>query len=164
MRYKHHLIDKKKNWKCEGRVLQRDWLAIPSSGGQSKKEDGTVANWKYWMHHEIRLTVPHAVASLPSWSFSLWQVEVVPLLVRYATLVRPWATSGAPTSSLPSLLTTLPSWPTNPSPPLLYFYKENVFSCFKGIVSRDWLLKSTFCVCADCFQGLSKAFHYPTQL
>jgi hypothetical protein len=23
---------------------------------------------------------------------------------------------------------------------------------------------STFCVCADCFQSLSKAFHYPIQL
>ncbi len=26
------------------------------------------------------------------------------------------------------------------------------------------ILISTFCACADCFQGLSKAFHYPLQL
>ncbi len=26
------------------------------------------------------------------------------------------------------------------------------------------ILINTLCVCADCFQGLSKAFHYPTQL
>ncbi len=38
----------------------------------------------------------------------------------------------------------------------------------KGTVSRDGffleglnVLISTFYVCADCFQGLSKAFHYP---
>ncbi len=41
----------------------------------------------------------------------------------------------------------------------------------KGTVSRDGyffkglnILISTFCVFADCFQGLSKAFHYPIQL
>jgi hypothetical protein len=26
------------------------------------------------------------------------------------------------------------------------------------------ILNSTFCVCADGFQGLPKAFHYPTKL
>ncbi len=50
------------------------------------------------------------------------------------------------------------------------FYK-NCFSRFKGTVSRDgyffegpniWI--STFFVCADSFQGLSKAFHYLVQL
>jgi hypothetical protein len=41
----------------------------------------------------------------------------------------------------------------------------------KGTVSRDGyffdglnILISTFCVCADGYQGLSKAFHYPVQL
>ncbi len=40
----------------------------------------------------------------------------------------------------------------------------------KGTVSRDWyffeglkILIITFCVSADGFQGLSKAFHYPIQ-
>ncbi len=32
----------------------------------------------------------------------------------------------------------------------------------KGTVSRDG--NSTFCVCADGFQGLSKAFHCPIKL
>jgi hypothetical protein len=32
--------------------------------------------------------------------------------------------------------------------------------CFKGLK----ILTSTFCVCADGFQGLSKAFHCPAQL
>jgi hypothetical protein len=46
-----------------------------------------------------------------------------------------------------------------------------VKSTFKGTVSRDGycfgsqnILISTFCVCADGFQGLRKAFHYPIQL
>ena len=46
-------------------------------------------------------------------------------------------------------------------------YQSNV----KGTVSRDGyffeglsILISTFCVCADGFQGLSKAFHYPIEL
>jgi hypothetical protein len=41
----------------------------------------------------------------------------------------------------------------------------------KGAVSRDVycfevlnILNSTFCVCADGFQGLSNAFHYPMQV
>ncbi len=41
----------------------------------------------------------------------------------------------------------------------------------KGTVLRDGyffeglnILISTFCVCADGFQGLSNAFHYPVQL
>jgi hypothetical protein len=44
-------------------------------------------------------------------------------------------------------------------------------SIIKGTVSRDGnffkglnILISTFCVCADAFQGLYKAFHYPIQL
>jgi hypothetical protein len=44
------------------------------------------------------------------------------------------------------------------------------YNLFKG-VSRDGyyfeglnILISTFCVCADGFQGISKAFHYPIQL
>ncbi len=46
-------------------------------------------------------------------------------------------------------------------------YQSNV----KGTGPRDGyffeslnILISTFCVCADGFQGLSKAFHYPVQL
>ncbi len=42
---------------------------------------------------------------------------------------------------------------------------------FMGTVSRDGyffeginILISTFCVCADGFQGISKAFHYPIPL
>jgi hypothetical protein len=45
-----------------------------------------------------------------------------------------------------------------------------VKSTFKGTVSRDGyffgrlnILIGTFCVCADGFQGLRKAFHYPIQ-
>jgi hypothetical protein len=35
----------------------------------------------------------------------------------------------------------------------------------KGTVSRDgYFFISTFCVCAEGFQGLSKAFHYPIKL
>jgi hypothetical protein len=44
-------------------------------------------------------------------------------------------------------------------------------SLIKGTVSRDGnffevlnILISTFCVCANGFQGLSKIFHYPIQL
>jgi hypothetical protein len=44
-------------------------------------------------------------------------------------------------------------------------------SCFKGKVSQDGylfkglnILISTYFVCADGFQGLPKAFHYPIQL
>jgi hypothetical protein len=46
-----------------------------------------------------------------------------------------------------------------------------LFSCLKGTVSRDGylfeglnILISTYCVCADGFQGLSNVFHYPLQL
>ncbi len=45
------------------------------------------------------------------------------------------------------------------------------YCSFKGTVSGYGyffeglnILISTFCVCADCFQGLSKAFHYAIQL
>jgi hypothetical protein len=44
-------------------------------------------------------------------------------------------------------------------------------TALRGTVSRDGyffkglnILVSTFCVCADAFQGRSKAFHYPLQL
>ncbi len=57
---------------------------------------------------------------------------------------------------------------------LLYFEAFITEACpfpFKGTLSRDGyffeglnILISTFCECADDFQGLSKAFHYPVQL
>jgi hypothetical protein len=45
------------------------------------------------------------------------------------------------------------------------------YKVFKRTASRDGyffqglnILIVTFCVCADGFQGISKAFHYPVQL
>jgi hypothetical protein len=35
---------------------------------------------------------------------------------------------------------------------------------FKGQCHETDILISAFCVCADCFQGLTKAFHYPKHL
>jgi hypothetical protein len=58
----------------------------------------------------------------------------------------------------------------------LLLLKRSVVACnrtivLKGTVSRDGyffeglnILISTFCVCAEGFQDLSNAFHYPLQL
>jgi hypothetical protein len=49
--------------------------------------------------------------------------------------------------------------------------KEKKFLIVKGTVSQHGdffeglnILVSPFCICADSFQGLSEAFHFPIQL
>jgi hypothetical protein len=63
---------------------------------------------------------------------------------------------GGDAGSQPMSTATVDSWSLNKTRPWLFQVSRD------GYFFEDLnILISTFCVCADGFQGLSKGFHYP---